>query len=194
MSWPGVTRPRTLIHFCGKPFRPKCCCLPYHTSTFGPRAQPQNRTIVHAMRPPLTVLPYMVQLSGPLLAQRLSIITSSILDGQFFVMIEKCKKVHRGSCCETVCGESGMAVIIYGRQRHWRWDFQSPLSRNSHRSLKTIAYPKRSLFGQENNIYRRLLGQKQGLWRHFGDTPFQGTLAICSIENWDHFSGDMSLI
>ena len=63
------------------------------------------------MRPQLTVLPYMVQLSGALLARRLSIITSSILDGQFFAVIEKCKKMHRESCCETVCGESGAAVI-----------------------------------------------------------------------------------
>ena len=35
--------------------------------------------------------------------------------------------------------------------------------------MKTIAYLKKSLFGQENDIYRLLLGQNQGLWRHFSD-------------------------
>ncbi len=38
------------------------------------------------------------------------------------------------------------------------------------RTLNTIAYLKKSLFGLENNIYRLPLGQNQGLWSQNGDT------------------------
>ena len=61
------------------------------------------------------------------------------------------------------------------------------------RSLNTIAYLKKSLFGQENSIYRRLLGKNRGLWRHFGDTRCQGIPTLCSPENWGRFGGDISL-
>ena len=39
---------------------------------------------------------------------------------------------------------------------------------NLQRSLNTITFLKKSLFCQENDIYRILLGQNQCLWRHFG--------------------------
>ena len=36
------------------------------------------------------------------------------------------------------------------------------------RTLKTMAYLKKLIFGQESSNYQTRLGQNQGLWRHFG--------------------------
>ena len=80
--------------------------------------------MVQTIRPQLAVLRYMVRLSSVFLARHLSIIASSILDGQFFAATEKYKKMRRESCYETVFGESGVAAVTQGWQLHWWWAFK----------------------------------------------------------------------
>jgi hypothetical protein len=62
---------------------------------------------------------------------------------------------------------------------------------NSRRTLKTIAYLKKSLSDRENDIYRLLLGRNQGLWRHFGVRVFQGNVTLCKARDCGHIGGDI---